>query len=174
LAGGLSRRMGRDKAGLRLGSRTLLGHIRAEAGKLELPVRVIRHDRIPGCGPLGGIYSALKTSRAKAELFLACDMPFVTAGLMQNLLGSWETCQCAVFTFHGRVAGFPFVVPVEAWPMVERQIVRKQFSLQKLARALGATLVQSSADPDWELFNVNTPGDWQAARQYWTARKKRT
>src|SRR5437867_5654697 len=81
LAGGLSQRMGRDKSRLRLGSKTLLRLIRIEAGELGLPLRVIRRDLIPRCGPLGGVYTALKTSKAEAELFLACDMPFVSAGL---------------------------------------------------------------------------------------------
>ena len=166
--------MGRDKARLRLGGRTLLGRIRAESGKVGLPVRVIRDDLIPGCGPLGGIYTALKTSEAGAELFLACDMPFVSAGLMKNALRSWKSHQSAVFTFSCDVVGFPFLVPVDALPVVERQISIKQYSLQKLARALRATLVQLIADPDWELFNVNTPGDWRAARQHWKAGRKRT
>ena len=37
LAGGRSRRMGGDKARLRLGRRTLLGHARALAAALGLP-----------------------------------------------------------------------------------------------------------------------------------------
>src|SRR5438552_694081 len=87
LAGGLSKRMGRDKGALRLGSRTLLGRIRAETQKLDLPLRIIRNDVVAHCGPLGGIYTALKTSGAEAELFLARDMPFVSAALLQRLLG---------------------------------------------------------------------------------------
>src|ERR1044072_1658113 len=38
LAGGLSRRMGRDKTRLRLGGRTVLGQIRATARQLRHPV----------------------------------------------------------------------------------------------------------------------------------------
>src|SRR6266566_1093085 len=86
LAGGLSRRMGRDKSRLRLGRRTMLGHIRGEARKLGFPVRVIRRDAVPRCGPLGGVYTALKTTRAHAVVFLACDMPFVSADLIAFLL----------------------------------------------------------------------------------------
>ena len=81
LAGGLSSRLGRDKARVRLGRRTLLAHVRRAAKELGLPVRVIRRDLVPRCGPLGGVFTALKTSRADAELFLACDMPFVSASL---------------------------------------------------------------------------------------------
>src|SRR2546430_17716334 len=87
LAGGQSRRMGRDKSRLKLGRRTLLGHIRAEAKTLGLPVRVIRRDLVPRCGPLGGIYTALKSTRADGVLFLACDMPFVRAALLKTQIG---------------------------------------------------------------------------------------
>src|SRR5689334_13117942 len=86
LAGGLSRRMGLDKSRLKLGRRTLLGHIRAEAKRTGLPVRVIRRDCVPRCGPLGGIFTALKSTRAEWVLFLACDMPFVSGELMKWLL----------------------------------------------------------------------------------------
>ncbi len=166
--------MGRDKTALRLGARSLLGHIRAGAVKLGLPMRVIRRDLVPRCGPLGGIYTALKTSQGKAELFLACDMPFVSVGLMKSLLRVWKSDQRAVFMASQRVVGFPLLVPVEALALVERRIAKRQFSLQGLAEALGARIVQSLPDPDWELFNVNTPDDWREARQHWNAGKKRT
>jgi hypothetical protein len=64
LAGGLSSRMGRNKAALRIGRRTLLGVVRDNARRLDLPVRVIRRDLVPRCGPLGGICPAPKTPRA--------------------------------------------------------------------------------------------------------------
>lgn len=53
LAGGLSARMGRDKARLRLRGRTLLAWVRAAARATGWPVRVIRRDLVPRCGPLG-------------------------------------------------------------------------------------------------------------------------
>src|SRR5947207_3457036 len=101
LAGGRSRRMGREKAGLRLGSKTLIGRIRTEARKLGLPVRIIRRDLVPRCGPLGGILTALKTSQAEAELFLACDMPFISAELLEDLLDCWKADQRPVFMVFG-------------------------------------------------------------------------
>ncbi|MEO8427284.1 MAG: NTP transferase domain-containing protein, partial [Verrucomicrobiota bacterium] len=86
LAGGRSSRMGRDKSRLRLGKRTLLGQVRATAERLRLPVRIIRQDLVPRCGPLGGIYTALKTSRKQVILFLPCDTPFVSLGLLEKVL----------------------------------------------------------------------------------------
>src|SRR6188768_3177380 len=84
LAGCRSSRMGQNKSRLRLGKRTLLGHVRATAERLRLPVRVIRKDLVPGCGPLGGIHTALKTSRKQVILFLPCDTPFVSLALLEK------------------------------------------------------------------------------------------
>ena len=86
LAGGLSRRMGRNKASVRVGRLTLLQRVRKTAAELRLPIRVIRRDLVPRCGPLGGIYTGLITSRAAAELFVACDMPFIEAQFLRKLI----------------------------------------------------------------------------------------
>src|SRR5438874_13784079 len=102
--------MGRDKSRLRLGCRTMLERICLEAKTLGLPVRVIRRDLVPRCGPLGGIYTALKTTRADGVLFLACDMPFVRAALLETLLCRADKTRRALFTSVRGVAGFPFAL----------------------------------------------------------------
>ena len=121
LAGGLSTRMGRDKSRLLLGQRTMPAHIRATARGLGLKVRVIRRDLVPRCGPLGGIFTALHTSRADAVLFLACDMPFVPASVLERLIQSLGQKRRAVFDQDEGRAGFPFVLHRESClPLVAR------------------------------------------------------
>ena len=107
LAGGLSARMGRDKARLRLGANTMVGQILTTVRRMGWPVRVIRKDLVPRCGPLGGVYTALKTTRADAVLFLACDMPFVGAETLKCLLDQYRSAPQAIFTRHRGRAGFP-------------------------------------------------------------------
>lgn len=158
--------MGRDKARLRLGRRTLLGHVRARARALGLPVRVIRSDLVPRCGPLGGIVTALKTSRAEAELFLACDMPFVSPVLLRGLLSRSGSPLSAVFVTCNGVAGFPCLLPVLVLKQVESQIRRRQWSLQALATTLAAIEVPISVRRRHELFNINSLDDWRSARQF--------
>src|SRR5436309_2246159 len=104
LAGGLSQRMGCDKARLRLGPRTMLGQIQATARTTGWPVRVIGRDLVPRCGPLGGIYSALETTQRDAILFLACDMPFVGTEILGRLLDEFRYAPDALFiSCRGRV-----------------------------------------------------------------------
>jgi len=172
LAGGLSARMGRNKGRLRLGQRTMLEEIRAVANTLGLPVRVIRRDLLPRCGPIGGVYTALKTSRSEAELFLASDMPFVSAEWLAALLAVFHRKPRPLFTAIDRVAGFPLLLPRTALPVVEAQILQRKFSLQELARALRARLIRPPRARRAEFFNVNSPADWQAARRTWDARQK--
>ncbi|HMO65551.1 MAG TPA: NTP transferase domain-containing protein, partial [Verrucomicrobiota bacterium] len=85
LAGGRSRRMGRDKARARLGGRTLLAWVRAACREAGLPVRVIRRDAVPACGPAGGVVTGLRSARAEAVVFLACDQPFIPAAWLRRL-----------------------------------------------------------------------------------------
>jgi molybdenum cofactor guanylyltransferase len=98
LAGGASRRMGRDKALLRLGqvillerqvrllqtvchSVAIIGPVRNFPG-FEAPFIA---DELPGHGPLGGIYTGLRQARTEFTLFLGCDMPFMKARFLRYL-----------------------------------------------------------------------------------------
>ena len=164
LAGGLSTRMGRDKAHIHLNGRTLLSHVRTTARNLGHPVRVIRRDLVERCGPLGGVFTGLKSSRANAVLFLACDMPFVSVELLRGLLKRLSSRQRAVFATLDDVAGFPFVVRPSALEVVEGQISRKQFSIQKLATALEGRRWAVPRSRRGELRNLNTPDDLRAVR----------
>lgn len=162
--------MGRNKAALRLGGRTLLGRVRALAQQLGLPVRVIRRDLIPGRGPLGGIHTALTTSRAARILFLSCDMPFVSTDLLGRIHRSSGARTPALFVREAKGVGFPFLLRRSCLAIVERQLGRSQLSLQALARTLRAKTIRSRRGQGWELFNVNTPAEWRQARQLWGAR----
>jgi molybdenum cofactor guanylyltransferase len=184
LAGGLSQRMGRDKSGLRLGRTTMLGHIGKTARATGLPVRILRRDCIPKCGPLSGIYTALKTTKAHAILFLACDMPLVTPELIRFLLQRLgenfpETSieprpEPAARRPHshgnffvrsrGR-PGFPFVLPRETLETVDRQIQLGDYSLQGLAKSLRATILVLTRRWSPQLFNVNNREDWTAVKR---------
>ena len=100
LAGGRARRFGgADKASLPVGRARIIDRqlaalsavaddIRIVANDTEryagLGVRVIG-DAVAGAGPLGGIYSALIDATHDSVIVLACDLPFVTAALVERL-----------------------------------------------------------------------------------------
>ncbi|MSP11662.1 MAG: molybdenum cofactor guanylyltransferase [Chloroflexi bacterium] len=104
LAGGQSRRMGRDKALIDFGGKPLVRRIVDLLMPLSddvilvtnqfdpynsWPVRLIA-DVIPGKGSLGGIYSGLIAARYSKSIIVACDMPYLNPRLIVYLAGLIE------------------------------------------------------------------------------------
>ena len=161
LAGGLSERMGRDKGRMRLGRRTLLGHVRGAAEAVGLDVRIIRKDLVARCGPLGGVYTGLVTGTHEAEVFLSCDMPFVTPDVIGRVARSAEP----LFVEDAGRAGFPFVLRKDDLEVVQAEMRAGRLSLQNLAKRLNARLLPLRGPEARQLFNVNTPADWDEAQR---------
>jgi molybdopterin-guanine dinucleotide biosynthesis protein A len=166
LAGGLGSRMGRDKSRLRLVGRTMPGHIQKTIAAMGLKARTIRQDAVARCGPIGGIYTALKISRADVVMFLACDMPFVSARFLDKFLRGLRPADPALMAGNeDGFAGFPMLLrTVPCLPLVSRQIEQGQLSLQSLARTVKARLFRPSRDEAAQLQNINTPSDLERAR----------
>lgn len=103
LAGGVSRRLGQDKRRLRLwggAGPTLLEHVVGIVARLCADVVVVLNDPadwrgLPARltpdvyangGALGGIYAGLQAAEQEYALAVACDMPFLHAGLIGAML----------------------------------------------------------------------------------------
>jgi len=163
--------MGKDKSRLKLGRKTLLTHIRERAERLQMPVRIVRRDIVPRCGPLGGVYTALKRSKADGVLFLSCDMPFVSDRLLSRIVSQIGSGRMALFTASSKSVGFPFWVRTTAIVHVEALLSRREFSLQRLAAELEAAQIPPISSD--ELFNINTAEDWVKAEELWHDRHVR-
>ena len=159
LAGGLSQRMGRDKARLRFGKKRLLDHVLDAACATGYPVRVIRRDNVPRCGPLGGVLTGLTRARSDFVLFLACDMPMVGDELLHWLIEKSSRASAGLFVRFRREIGFPFLLPRQVAAIVTNQIERKDFSLHALARILHSRILTVPRRFARELRNLNTPED---------------
>ena len=182
LAGGASRRMGRDKALLPLpghGDVTFVEHlasllrplcsevlvvVRDEASAAHYRLQGVRlvADHIPDQGPLMGLYSGLSAMRAPRALVLAVDMPFVEPALLTFLLTQPLTNELVV----PLVGGVPQVLlalyPHSILPVIEeclQQGRRDPRALLKVApvRYFAETQLRQ-IDPQLRSFiNVNTP-----------------
>ncbi|MES0371195.1 MAG: molybdenum cofactor guanylyltransferase, partial [Mariprofundaceae bacterium] len=102
LAGGESRRMGTDKAHVKLAGSSLLERVLKVVTPLFDDVMVSRHDhdgdcvgdgegvrviedQLDGRGPVVGLCSALQQARHDYVFVTACDMPFIAPGLISYL-----------------------------------------------------------------------------------------
>ena len=173
LAGGRSSRMGRDKALLPLEGSTLIDRIAARVLDAAGSVTIIGSpekygsvgypvipDAVLECGPLGGVYTALRSTEAEWNLIVACDMPDVTADLLKDLLAiaSRSEADCVVpesvtgldplcAVYRRRCAGPAYAA-----------ISRKSLKMHDFVSSLHAEKWPVS-EPAL-LANVNTPEQW--------------
>ena len=121
LAGGKSRRMGENKALMRLGDNLLIGHVirclhdvtdelllvtnsPTEYAHLDVPMH---GDILPDAGALGGIYTGLIHASHDVILCVACDSPFLEPKLLSYLvsvLGEYDAVM--PYTYSSRQTPF--------------------------------------------------------------------
>lgn len=184
LAGGQSRRMGQNKALMRLGGVRLIDRVVQVVREvcprillvtnnpevyadLELPMV---GDVWPDKGSLGGIYSALYYATTPYCLVVACDMPFLNTAILRYLLA--------------QKAHYDVVIPDVAGEKQPLHAVYSRTCLAPIARRLEAHRLQIVGffpevrvrvvtaaelrpfDPTLRVFeNLNTPEEFHAAEQ---------
>lgn len=114
LAGGLSRRLGRDKAVEPINGQPLIGRVMDALSRItdelvvvvntpqrgqELPLpdsAVAAVDIHPNAGSLGGIFTGLSAASNQWGIIAACDMPFLNLDLLSYLLSFRESHDAVV------------------------------------------------------------------------------
>ncbi len=151
LAGGRSSRMGTDKARLFVGGETLLARqlrLLRDAGAVErlvvgrggedfsheADVRFIP-DRRLGAGPLAGLEAALGAGTFGPTLVLAVDLPFLTVGLLRDLVHKGGAEVGVVPVRAGRPEPLVALYPPAARDEVTRRLNAGELALQPLVQA---------------------------------------
>jgi molybdopterin-guanine dinucleotide biosynthesis protein A len=122
-------------------------------------------DTVPGCGPLGGLHAALTEARGDAVFLVACDMPYITAPLVDYLFSLASQADivvpqtergyhplCAVYT---RAC----LAPVAA-RLGERRLRMRELMGEMATRIVTAEEVDRFGDRHLLLANVNTPAEY--------------
>ena len=183
LAGGLSSRMGRDKALLPWGDSDLLHTVldRLEPVCSELIVisnitRTISYPKVrqtadfyPQCGPLAGIQAGLLAAKNEYSFFVACDMPFLNTNAVAFMADSVEGYDAVVpFVggyFHPLHAIYHRICLRWIEPMLTAGDYRvlNFYPKIRLRRVTAAEL--RPFDPELKtLDNINTPAEFSASR----------
>ncbi|HKD82154.1 MAG TPA: molybdenum cofactor guanylyltransferase [Candidatus Angelobacter sp.] len=184
LAGGKSTRMGQDKAALTLNGQTLLEHALAALRQVCRDVAILgRYERYgafapayediyPGCGPLGGIHSALSHAQTRYSLIIAVDTPFLMPEFLSYLADRAAASDAVVITPEIDEYTQPLctVYSLDFLPIAERAIQNGNYKIVPLFPR-NQTLVIKQAELrkfafGAEMFeNLNTPDDLERARR---------
>lgn len=182
MAGGKSRRMGRDKAWLDLGDgrpivRRVIEVLREVADEVfvvanderyrSLGLRIVP-DRFPEGGALGGIATGVGAATYDRVLVAACDMPFLRPGVFRLLVERSEGHDAVVPRIGGEFETLHALYTKACLAPMERALAAGKMRVISFfgdVRVLALDEDELKAvDPDLRSFtNVNTPEELRAA-----------
>jgi molybdopterin-guanine dinucleotide biosynthesis protein A len=184
LAGGLARRMsGANKATLKVGAGRIIDRQIALLQQVADPVFIVsgRHeafrdlsleivdDVVPGAGALGGIYSAIVSSPHARTLIVACDLPFLTLPLLQELARPRQADLVIPRSERGYEPLCATWSRAAADPIrrrIDRGILKAALLVDELRVEEIGPEILAACDPHGLLFvNVNTAHDYERAQE---------
>jgi len=180
LAGGASRRMGRDKALLELDGRPMIAavaeQLRAVVDEIIIAADNSRYapfadrcvaDVFPGVGTLGGIHAGLSAAAHELALVVGCDMPFLNPAVLRWFAKAAEGVDLVVLKRGKWLEPLHAIYRKNCLPAMETVIrdgKRRVFSFydQVQVRYVAPAEI-AHLDPALQSFsNLNTPQEWRA------------
>lgn len=192
LAGGASRRMGSNKALLKVGDETLIARVIRHMQPLsddlvlvsntpelysELPVRHTV-DHFVGRGPLGGLHAGLTAARHAWSFVMACDMPLVDHRLVRYMTLLAEGHQAVVPRVDDRAEPLHALYHKTALPAIQERLEAADLRVISFLPAISVRYVDPPElaifDPEGRSFsNANTPEEWERLRATLLREQKR-
>jgi molybdopterin-guanine dinucleotide biosynthesis protein A len=180
LAGGGSTRMGREKATIVLGGRTLLQRVIDAAAEVAdetvvvcapgrpLPAIEVHGslrlttDEVGGQGPLAGILAGLAVATGEVALLLACDQPFVRPALLRLLVAQAAEASAVIPLLDGQPQHLCAALRVDAAPTLREAYEGGSRAAAAISDLPGTRLLDPAAwravDADGVSFaGANTP-----------------
>lgn len=175
--------MGRDKAFLQLGGRTLLSLALEAAGALAASVWIVGNaakfaafapvveDMYPERGPLAGIHAALAATTTDLNLILAVDLPFIHSDFLQYLISQAHKSAAVVVVpkADGGLQPLCAVYRRRFAEVAERSLRAGKNKIDSLFTEVTARIIEPEELEQngfqQEMFrNLNTEEDWKAAQ----------
>ena len=189
LAGGQSRRLGRDKAvemleGVRIIDRVLqamtevctssivVGDEPGREKELGLPSRILfKPDSFSDCGSLGGLYTGLSEARTQWSFAAACDMPLLCVDLIESMKDYLDdkTLDAVVPLFNSNLQPTHAFYNKTCLPFIEERLRIRRLRMDgyfeniKL-EIIGEDLINRFAGGANSFLNVNTEVDLSITR----------
>ncbi len=181
LAGGESRRMGRNKAFLKIAGLPMIEHVirafRTTVNHIIIVTNTpdayasydveVTGDAFNQRGSLIGLYSGLLRSRDEYNFVLACDMPFLNPELLSFMAGLAGNDDVILPKVGGFVEPLHAIYRRSLLPMIGDHIKREQRQIKGIFARLSVRYVTEEEvgyfDPERRSFiNVNTPDEFRS------------
>ena len=182
LAGGHSRRMGRDKALIEFQGKPLIAHVIAALRELTEDVVLVTNrsavyrpfgtrvvaDYDPPRGPLGGIAAGLQAVQHDLAFVAACDMPFLNPRLLRYLLLESPGYDAVVPQSGAEFEPLHALYRRTCYPSIVQRLTNGQ---RRVISFFADVRLRTVLEAEWRtidpagrsLLNLNTPDDILAA-----------
>lgn len=180
LAGGLSSRLGHDKAVLRLDktvdidllarSVTLLRGVcsRVLVVGRQHPEYECVPDDFPRQGPVGGIATALRAAGTPC-LILSCDLPFMKSEILRNLVAAHSVRPPGILSTlykqreTGHVEALVAIYESDCLPFFRDCLSKGHLKISRVVPEARQHYLPYPAHESLPFFNINYPADLEAA-----------
>ena len=172
LAGGQSRRMGRSKPWIEVGSSILLRYVVqrlapafselmvsfAEPEQMEqlVPYRVV-FDRKRNAGPLAGLEAGLLAAHNQVLFCVACDMPYVEQSTAEMAVAAARNCDAAIPRHDGLFEPVCGAYRKTALPAIASALDAGNYVAHDVIQSLDVTWLEGLEPAQFD--NLNTPAD---------------
>ncbi len=171
LAGGKNRRFGSPKGLIDWNGRPLIQHIMncltmffndiliiSDMNHYDFMNLPVVPDRVPGLGPLGGIYTGLKELPDEAVFAAPVDMPFLSESLIEGLINERKSEDVTVYTHKNLIEPLPGIYGPGCIETIDSMVERNRLGLHDLFRRVNAKFVPFSGDSGF-FQNINSLQD---------------
>lgn len=171
--GGESRRMERDKAQLRIGDETFLEYLvrRSETGKRFSDISLLSGGRTyelglktyadthPGCGPLGGLLSAMTVSKSLTFATAAVDSPMISGRLLKVLASYVLTDELDAAIVRSPTSIYPLtgIYHTRSGKLLKKRLLEGNYKVMDFIRSIRVEIIPCEED---EIRNINLPEDY--------------
>ena len=180
LAGGMSSRFGSNKALSRFEGERLIQRLCKTVGSVTGRMMLItntpddfafldlesRRDLVPRCGPIGGIYTALRVANTPLCLCVACDMPFIRPEFLEYMIVRSPEYDVVVPMNDGREEPLCAVYRDTCIPSIEDRIQARKYKITGFFNEV-RVLRLSPGDGGFHdadmFFNINNMADYDEA-----------
>ena len=185
LAGGKSKRLGRNKINEVIGDTTLFNRVITVLSAFKGTIIIVTaedstipdnftypkikmvHDLYPGKGMIGGIITGLSVSKNYYNLVVACDMPFLNTDLLRYMISITEDNDLVAYKNKNELEPLHAIYSKNCLPIL-KEIMQNNLRIFEMldrikVRYLSSTEINRYDPKNISFFNVNTEADLRIA-----------
>lgn len=127
----------------------------------------ITGDIYQGVGPVGGLHAAMTVTKADAIFLVASDMPFLSAAIVKQLIGSWNRgdYEALVPSHSSKIEPLHAIYATSLLSRLEEFISSgNSFAVRDFLKLVKAKYIEMDIGNKNPFININSPDDLAAIK----------